>query len=149
MILTRLIAFCQSAKDGLNLGVQQAVWRGIYACINVGKAWWRLSDRFVCSNRDDWACLLWQRLQHGLQDGGVAASKGLPLTLDAVPGALYIPVPLAPLLPRQSRSMALLVRACLSLTLAWLLLQCDRTVSTPACFSLCYNAMLQIMPHTA
>lgn len=95
------------------------------------------------------ACLLWQWLQHGLQGRRIAASKGLPLALDAVPSALCVPLPLTPLLPHKGASMALLVRACLSLTLAWLFLQCHCTISTPACLSLCSKAMLQIVPHTA
>ena len=66
------------------------------------------------------ACLLWQGLQHGLQDGRVAAPKILPLAFDAVPGALHVPIPLPPLLPRQGRSVVLLVCACLSLVLPWL-----------------------------
>ena len=84
------------------------------------------------------ACLLWQGLQHGLQDGCVAAPKGFPLALDALTRALYIPVSFPPLLLCQGRPMALLVCACLSLTPPWLplILQCSCRLSNTNYFNL-------------
>ena len=54
-------------------------------------------------------CLLGQRLQHGLQDGRIAAAKGLTLALDTITHPLQIPVPLAPLLAFQRRPAALII----------------------------------------